>query len=74
MLGIHLKDDWYMHNEAHTRVVDVHATCKWRVTFYHPQRCKMPKHRRNIVRLALATPLSYTSLAERSPQAPHKQG
>ena len=26
------------------------------------------------VRLALATPLSYTSLAERSPQAPHKKG
>ena len=26
------------------------------------------------VRLALATLLSYTSLAEQSPQAPHKQG
>ena len=26
------------------------------------------------VRLALATPLSYTFLAEQSPQAPHKQG
>ena len=42
MPGIHLKDDLYVHNEVHTHtyVVDVHVTCKWRVTFYHTQRCK----------------------------------
>ena len=27
-----------------------------------------------VVRLTLATPLSYTSLAKQSPQVPHKQG
>ena len=47
MPGIQLKDDLYVHNEAHTHtyVVNVYATCKCHVTFYHPQRYKMPKHR-----------------------------
>ena len=44
MPGIHLNYDLYVHNEAQTHVQWMYLP-HVNATFYHPQRCKMAKHR-----------------------------